>query len=367
MKTPPEKTSTVPRQAEKGTTHGEQVACFWAIHLLLEQRPHPYPSRQKLAEVAQTSVRNVQRQLNSMRYSLSLPIAYDKKVPGYYYTRDNVNFAAPAINSQQFVSLAVLSQIALAYRGTNLWPDMRAIFERIRVELRPDLPFDIDTFGQVISFRANGFDVIEDPDLFRLVVMAALERREITFEYHSHKATKPGLRTIEPYHICCQEHAWYVHGRNVHTGKETNFSLVRLKNLQLTEKRFERRADYDPDLVFGTCLGAFVGETPQKVVVRLSGPIARVVSERRWHGSQLVTPIGPDLTEVRFTVSNTPDLKQWVQRWGPDADVMEPQALREEIQRDAGMVHQRPQFPVGYTPDPQPASVSVGAIPAAVE
>ncbi len=72
-----------------------------------------------------------------------------------------------------------------------------------------------------------------------------------------------------------------------------------------------------------------------KVVVRFAPTVAARVAETRWHPSQELARQPDGSLRWTATVSGTREVRIWILGWGPDAEVLEPATLREEI---AGMV-----------------------------
>ena len=319
------------RPAASTSTHRDQLARLWIIHQILLQKRRKLPTREDFDRATQSVIRTMQRDLDTMRHTMLLPIAYDARQRGFYYTRDDVHFAATAVSPAEFLALGVAAQMLRAYRGTDLEEGVRGALQKLRLELRPELIFDLATLGEVISFRATGFDLLVDLGLFQTVTTAALEREELRFDYERMGDTEAGERVVEPLHVACIENAWYLYAREVSTGHGRIYCLVRMSGVRPTGRRFVRPAGFDPEAIFGGAMGAFIGEKPERVVLRLRGAVARVARERRWHASQEVTRRTEGDVIAKFYVSNTPDLLQFVLRWGADAEVLEPASLRQKV------------------------------------
>jgi len=61
---------------------------------------------------------------------------------------------------------------------------------------------------------------------------------------------------------------------------------------------------------------------------------ARWVRERKWHESQRLDEQPDGSLILRFTVSGLGEVKRWVFSFGSHAEVLAPEELREEIQRE---------------------------------
>jgi predicted DNA-binding transcriptional regulator YafY len=77
--------------------------------------------------------------------------------------------------------------------------------------------------------------------------------------------------------------------------------------------------------------GVFHGEGDVHVKVRFSPTVARYVEEGRWHASQKLTREKDGSVLAEFDLSSTEEIKRWVSGFGKEAEVLEPESLRQEI------------------------------------
>jgi len=70
------------------------------------------------------------------------------------------------------------------------------------------------------------------------------------------------------------------------------------------------------------------------VKVRISPGWARWVGEKIWHESQKVKRNGDGSLELAFRVAGLDEIKRWVLSFGPEAQVLEPEKLKEMVRKD---------------------------------
>lgn len=58
------------------------------------------------------------------------------------------------------------------------------------------------------------------------------------------------------------------------------------------------------------------------------------VLRKKWHQSQKEKELKDGRLEVKFTVKGTGGIKQWIYRWLPYVEVVEPKELKEEIKSE---------------------------------
>lgn len=76
---------------------------------------------------------------------------------------------------------------------------------------------------------------------------------------------------------------------------------------------------------------AFESKESATVKIRFSAFATRLVSERKWHKSQKMTPANDGSSVLSLNVGLAPDLEKWILGWGDHAEVLEPTALREKL------------------------------------
>lgn len=80
-----------------------------------------------------------------------------------------------------------------------------------------------------------------------------------------------------------------------------------------------------------------MGEETIRVVLRFSPQVKVRVLETRWHPSQETSddPDKPGWLRWQVQVADTLDLLPWVRGWGADVEVLEPEELREALEKEA--------------------------------
>src|SRR5215813_2759052 len=88
------------------------------IHRLIENKE--YPNARQLAKELAVSVRTVKRDLEFMRDRMKLPMEFDVRRNGHYFTKSVPNFPQLPMSEKEMWTLFVASQAIAQYRGTPL-------------------------------------------------------------------------------------------------------------------------------------------------------------------------------------------------------------------------------------------------------
>lgn len=158
-------------------------------------------------------------------------------------------------------------------------------------------------------------------------IQSAIEGRKIlTFQYYA-----PGgesSRAIEPYYLVFRWSSWYVWGWCTEREDLRLFKLVRMEHVEVSDREFAEREIPTPDL---SDERIFSGGIPVRA---LFSPDAK------W---RLIESFGPScfmeqedgrlLFEEEYT--NEYDLLTWLLGFGDQAELLEPQSVREKLRQTA--------------------------------
>lgn len=293
-----------------------------------------FPNCRKLAGQLEVSPKTIQRDLDFMRDQLGLPIQYDQLHFGFIYTEPVTSFPSMEVSEGELVALFVAQKAMEQYRGTSFEQPLRTAFEKIAGGLRDWIGFQWRDVDAAISFRGLGATVA-DLELFETVSRAVLASHELAFEYQKLGSARHEARRVQPYHLGCVEHQWYLFGADLVRQQLRTFALPRMRAVRNTRMPFHRPADFSITAHLGDSFGVFKGRARHRVRLRFDPFAARLVSERQWHASQKLRPLAGGELELRLELGSLEEIERWVLSWGAHAQVLEPAELKKSIRRSA--------------------------------
>ncbi len=306
------------------------------IHEVL-QRGQPI-SRPTLAAELEVSPKTVGRDIDFMRDRLGLPVEYDPARHGFVYTRRVVQFPTITISEGELVALSVARKALTQYRGTVFEKPLRDAFEKLTGGLRDQIQFSWGDLGESISFRAAGQGV-GDLSTFETASQGVLRAEELEFQYQKLHSDAAELRRVEPLHLACIDHQWYLFARDpARAGAMRTFALTRIVGLRPTGRHFERPADFSLDDHLADSFGVFSAPAPEEVRLRFDAFSARLIRERTWHASQTIEPLPGGGVHLTMHIGLSPEVERWILGWGEHVEALAPASLRESIARTARQV-----------------------------
>lgn len=172
-----------------------------------------------------------------MKLRLNLPLAYDRKRGGFYYTSPVEHFPTMAVTEAEIFSLLVAHKAIAQYHGTPFQAPLEAVFRKLTGQLDRSAQFTLSNLEGVLSFRPFA---PEDTglDVFQTIARAVQEHRALRFLYRNLGASRAQRRHVRPYHIACIENHWYLFAWDVDRRAMRTYVLTRLREPVLTGERF---------------------------------------------------------------------------------------------------------------------------------
>lgn len=298
------------------------------IHHLVQSGQLPNCSTFK--ELLGVSRKTVLRDIEFMRDSLDLPIAFNAAKNGYEYTAMVESLPFVTLQEGELVAILVASKALEAYRGSPYEAPLKAAFEKITTQLSARITTVVGDAAAQVSIRSHSPRTV-DLKAFENLNRAVVRGLEVEFDYQKLAASKPERRRLQPYHVACLDGQWYVIGHDRDRNARRTFALPRMSKLKVTTRTFTRPADFTLEKYLGNSFGVFAGEGSHRVKLRFTDWAARVIDERFWHPSQTLTKRSDGSVDMELCVNGFEELQNWILRWGPHCTVQAPKELRERV------------------------------------
>ena len=310
------------------------------IHEKLQQGA--YPNCTQLAGEIEVSTRTIKRDIDFMKYRLDMPIEYDSQRYGFYYSQKVDRFPSLPITEAEIFALLVAHKAIGQYRGTPFEHLLEAAFRKLTGQLDTSTSFSFGGLDQAFSFRPFAPEET-DLKLFQDLLTAIRQNRVVQFAYKKLAAKKPERRNAHPYHLACVDNRWYLFAFDPARQAIRKFVLTRMTDLDLSEKTFTRRKDFNLDKYLRGSFGVFTGE-PQdefEVVIEFDSWATDLLHGRRWHWSQCIDELPGGQARLRLRLNNLEEVERWVLGWGTHATVVRPKTLAARVRTIAAELQKR--------------------------
>ncbi|ACF46442.1 conserved hypothetical protein [Prosthecochloris aestuarii DSM 271] len=305
-------------------------------------RKNLFPNCSSVAAYFEVSPKTIQRDVDYMRDLLGAPIEYHRKKRGFFYRENWVFLPSAFLEQDEAEALKVTKKVLSHYTGTPYYDEVSSALDKV-LQYLPKTFGDSDLFS-VYSFEHSAV-THELSTHFVTLEDAIRQKMKISIVYDAPSSGAMSERTIHPYrlHYSHAAQRWYLVAYcELRMGMRT-FAIGRIKKLQLLTEHFECRPGFSVDAYLSKTFDQMVGETEQEVSIRFSAYQAPWIKERQWHPSQKISEHHEGGITISFNVGALDAVKRWVMRYGKEAEVIEPQELRDMVRdevRDMGVVYE---------------------------
>lgn len=301
------------------------------LHRLLKSARYPVPLARLMDELG-CSRATAYRDIAFLRDALGAPIDSDGENAAFRYVADEADrFELPGLwlNSEELQALLALNEL-VGRTGPGILSTALAPFRS-----RIDRLLSSQTDGQ--SFPIERIRVIGsgtrkvDEATFRHVASAVLGRKRLKFDYRARSTNEATMRTVSPQRLTHYRDNWYLdawdHGRD----GLRSFALDRVARADVLDDAAENRAETELNQHLASSYGIFSGAPKAVATIRFSPHAARWVADEHWHSQQQGEWLKDGRYELKLPYSNSRELLMDVLKYGPDAEIVAPVSLREEM------------------------------------
>lgn len=304
------------------------------MHIHHRLKAGSFPNCRKLSDEIEVCERTIKRDIDFMKIRLKLPIEYDSKRYGFYYSRLVEEFPSLPVTEAEIFALLVAHKAIAQYQGTPFQAPLETAFRKLSAHLHDQHQLSAGNLEQALSFRPFA---PESTDLanFEMLSQALQTAQVLEFSYRKLGTERPQKRTVHPYHLTCFDNRWYLVAHDTNRGAFRTFALARMSRVQLLPERFKRSIDFKIENYLSGSFGIFKSDKDFEAVIHFDKWAAQLIRERRWHPTQELTELPKGCIRLRLRLDNLEELKRWVLSWGTHATVERPKALCDAIRATA--------------------------------
>ena len=302
------------------------------LHRLLKSAHYPVPLSRLLGEL-ECSRATLYRDIAFLRDALRAPIesAGGEQAAFRYEVGEGERFELPGLwlTSDELSALLALNEL-ISRSGPGVLAGALAPF-KTRIEgLLSDqgsgkaLPIERI---RVIAWGERKLD----QQVFRIVAGAVLERKQLRFRYRARTTNADSHRTVSPQRLTHYRDNWYLDVWDHDREALRSFAVDRIAEAHALDAAATDVAEGDLNELLASSYGIFAGKPKAWATIRFSSHAARWVADEHWHSQQKGEWLPDGRYELKVPYSNSRELLMDVLKYGPDAEVVAPLPLREEM------------------------------------
>ncbi|NJM40231.1 MAG: WYL domain-containing protein [Anaerolineae bacterium] len=292
-----------------------------------------FPNADRLAQSLGVGKRVIYNDRTFMLDRLKAPLVTDRVRGGWYYT--DAAYTLPNIMATQGELFAFFLSVEVAqrYMGTAFQEPLLSVLDKLAQTMTGDISVDLETLRQHYSFVPPPL-LETNPQHLMTLHQAIQARKLIDLGYHANTTNEFSERIVEPYHLHNLKGDWYVLTYDPAKDDKRTFHVGRIQSCRLLPDTFVRRESLSIPTWLKEAFGAEGGGTPVEVVIRFSEFQSRWIRERKWHNTAKIEPQADGGVVLRLWTSGLGEVRRWVMQFGGQAEVEQPESLRQQIADD---------------------------------
>lgn len=286
-----------------------------------------FPNSDDLANMCETSISTISRDIEFMRDQLYAPIEYCALNRGYFYTEKTFRLPAGFTTAEDLLALSMAKSIFSLYRETPLFEVSNNLLESILT------PISYDGNSDWLEKRILVPQIASakiDSAVWETIVSGLKQNAIITFDYLGVWDEEEQSRKVHPYQLLFDSGMWYLYGFSEERKAARIFSLSRISKAKVTNNIFTLPKNYSyNDFSGGSYFGAFIGQEKNLFAIDCYEEAAVFVPERQWAADQKITKID-DGIRIEFSSTQYEKVLKWVLSFGCSAVPIKPKKLVDD-------------------------------------
>ncbi|MDO8813455.1 MAG: WYL domain-containing protein [Gallionella sp.] len=314
----------------------------WKWNYLIDQMlsEKKVVSRQDLIEGLGISWATLKRDLAYLKDRFNAPIIFDRDAVGYRFDTPGIGpkYELPGLwfNADETYALLAMHQMLSELEPGLLTPHVAPLLSRLETIVGSD-GSQFDDVSKRVRLARTGARR-KNPEHFGVVTRAILERKRIHIRHFNRPHNEYTERELSPQRMVFYRSNWYLECW-CHTRKALRrFSLDAIDSVKMLNSAAKNVSAKQIEEALGGSYGIYGGKPTHLAVLRFSVHASRWVSNEEWHPDQL----GEFDTDGRYVLkipyADPTELMMDILRQGHHVEVLEPVALRREIQKEAKLI-----------------------------
>jgi predicted DNA-binding transcriptional regulator YafY len=302
------------------------------LHRLLKSARYPLPLPRLMDEL-DCSRATLYRDVAFLRDALGAPIesAGGEHAAFRYEVGEGERFELPGLwlTSDELAALLALNElIGRSDPGvlTGALAPFKSRIERLLSDHASGKTLPLGRI-RVISYGSRKLD----QHVFRIVAGAVLERQRLQFRYRARTTDADSQRTVSPQRLTHYRDNWYLDAWDHDREALRSFAVDRMADAQATGVEAIDVDENELTDLLASSYGIFAGKPKAWATLRFSAHAARWVADAHWHSLQQGAWLPDGRYDLKLPYSNSRELLMDVMKYGPDAEVVAPLPLREEM------------------------------------
>lgn len=314
---------------------GDQLSRQWKIiQSLMATRKGKSATR--LARELEVHSRTLYRDLEALQMA-GFPL-YTEKSDGrtLWSILDSGRHQMPIpLNLTELMALYFSRNMLKILEGSAIFDSLDSLFEKVKATLPDEYLGYLKKIENSLVVGVKARKTYKRFQETMAAVQEAVQRQcHIDIDYFTMSRQASTARRVAPYKVWFYDESFYLIGHCTLRKDIRLFAIDRIERITLVDDTFKIPEGFDAQVFMQSSFGVFQGD-PIHVRIRFSPEAAGYVQEKIWHPTQHIVPLPDGGIIFSADVAGTEEIKLWVLKWGAGAQVLAPESLQREIEKEA--------------------------------
>lgn len=318
--------------------HGKNLIQLIKI-LDLMSRPQGCTKRE-IAEHLNISRKTVERKLEDVE-ELGVPV-YDEKIPfekqkhwrilpSYVDKLPNLTLPRVALSYSEIMSLYMMAGESVVFKGTEIDRQIHSALTRLMYFIPEETQKELSALKRIFLCKTMGSKTYQGKEtIIQTLTESILDRRALTITYHVFYSDEVKKETIGPLHFFENNGGLFLFAVKLTDNEVRSYAVERIQRIKPHEQEFTYPEGFDPEARLNSAFDMIHGD-PVSVKICFSNTVARYIKERQWAWDQTLEENDDGTLTLSMITSGYRDVKRWVMSFGIDAELLEPEQMKQEI------------------------------------
>lgn len=279
------------------------------------------------------SLRTIQRDLNAL--AEAFPLDFDESKPqGWCWREGASQLEVPSMDAHAALTFNLVEQYMQNLLPRSTLSHMAPWFDAAQgvANSQASTVTKWQEKLRVIPHSFNRIPTQIDPNIQATIYSGLLAEKQLEVTYRAlSTGTDAKTYPLHPLGLVVMEQVVYL-VCTVKNYQDARFLAVhRIDAARLLEEDAKRPENFDMDAFISREFGIRMGDAPLNLTLRVRGILSKYLAETPVAQDQVMTPFNDEWTQIKVTVPDTVQLRMWLRSMGPDAIVMSPSTLKEQL------------------------------------
>jgi len=154
--------------------------------------------------------RTIRRDLKQvMAREWKLPVQYDRSQRVWFYSGEAAALPGTIVSNTDRLALLLSLRSVEQYRGTHLYDQLKALYQRLLELLMPEAKTDYETLAKKIHFEGPPLAPISD-QVWQTILNSLESAETVCMTYKSGHSGEIMKRNVDPYGLVARHREWFL-------------------------------------------------------------------------------------------------------------------------------------------------------------